>query len=178
MLHEPLTPIAAEVPVINEQEPWALRERANMMEHIFGEMERQRDEFYAPAQDASWQIIDRLRKAGVDTDIYEEGLKVANVNSSLLMERFLTDLEERQETGLPRSANTPARLLELLNDLELDVDEQLKEVHQRVVPTGLISIGRKLIGEYLDGERPNDPQPTVRNIVRTIRGYLDSSTDK
>ncbi|MCH8310360.1 MAG: hypothetical protein IIB17_07695, partial [Chloroflexi bacterium] len=177
LLHEPLIPIAAELPVINVNEPWALRERANLMEHIFGEMERQRDEYFTPAQEASWQIIERLKRAGIVTEIYEDGLKVGNVNSSLMMERFLTDLEQRQDTA-PRSANTPARLMERLNELELDVDEQLRDVHQRVVPTGLIAIGRKLIDEYRDGDRPTDPQQTVRNIIRTIRGYLDSANNR
>jgi cobalamin biosynthesis Mg chelatase CobN len=94
-----------------------------------------------------------------------------------MMEGFLKDLEQRQDTA-PRSANTPARLLEMLNEIELDIDEQLHDVHQRVVPTGLISIGRKLIDEYRDGIRPTNPQQTVRNIIRTIRGYLDSANDR
>ena len=177
LLHEPLIPIAAEVPVVNENEPWALRERANIMEHIFGEMERQRNEYFTPAQEASWQIIDRLRRAGVDTEIYADGLKVGNVNASLILETFLKELEQRQDTA-PRSTNTPARLLAMLNELELEVDERLHDVHQQVVPTGLISIGRKLISEYRDGARPTDPQQTVRNIIRAIRGYLDSASNK
>ncbi|MDP6514733.1 MAG: hypothetical protein QF878_16285 [SAR202 cluster bacterium] len=176
-LREPLIPIAVEIPVISDTEPWALNERANLLEHIFGEMERQRDEYFTPAQDTSAQILDRLREAGISTEMYEDALRVGNVNASLMMEGFLKALEQNQDTA-PRSLNNSVRLLETLNDLELDVDEQLLDVHQRVVPTGLISIGRKLIAEYLDGDRPTDPQQTVRNIIRTIRGYLNSTDTK
>jgi hypothetical protein len=176
-LREPLIPIVVEIPVISDTEPSALNERANLLEHIFGEMERQRDEYFTPAQDASAQILDRLRKAGISTEMYEDALRVGNVNASLMMEGFLKELELNQDTA-PRSPNNSVRLLETLNDLELDVDEQLLDVHQRVVPTGLISIGRKLIAEYLDGDRPADPQQTVRNIIRTIRGYLNSTDTK
>ena len=84
-----------ETPVIDENEPWALRERLNLLERLYEEMKRQKEQFFEPSLQTSKSLIRILNETGMDTAVYEESLEVGNVGAVVIVERVLRELAQR-----------------------------------------------------------------------------------
>ena len=85
----------AEIPIVEENEPWALRERLQVLEALLDEMKRQKDQFFEPSLQASRLLIQALKQIGVDTAAFEESLELGNVGAVVIIERVLRELALR-----------------------------------------------------------------------------------
>ena len=85
----------AEIPIVDENEPWALRERLNLLQGLYEEMKKQREQFFEPSLQTSKSLIRVLKETGMDTSVYEESLEVGDVGAVVIVERVLRELVQR-----------------------------------------------------------------------------------
>jgi hypothetical protein len=114
-------------------------------------------------------LIQRLKKAGQDTSVYEKSLESGNVGAVLTTERFLRVMVERVERV---HGSIDPRILNTLSELEAEASQKVTDARLRVVPTGLIRFCRELLYDANDPVEVAPRVRTVEKIMGLVKQYI------
>ena len=168
-LGEQIAPTLAELPVVDPEQPWAMRDRQEVLQTLLGELQEQKRQFYDPSMSSSKAHMKTLEDAGIDTAIYKESLEFGNVGATLIVERILKDLVDKLDEA---RKGVNKELLKDLDGLEKEVNEKVVDVRLRVVPRGLIRYARELATKPSDPSEVKTHERTVESIIGVIREYV------
>ena len=147
----------------------AIEERISVSETILRELTSAKKEMFDPSLEACGKLIQRLKKAGHDTSVYEESLEQGNVGAVLTTERFLREIVGRVEKV--HGAIDPG-LLNALSELEGEVASRVIDARLRVVPSGLIRFCRELLADANDPAEVAPRVRTVEKIMGLVKQYI------
>ena len=155
--------------VVNEKDPWALRERHNIATKINDLLEQWETQIFGPSVSQSQRYIETLRAANIDTETYEQVLQQGNVGAIVTLEQILSDrtrqLQEAQN-------GVDQRLLDEIIALQTEVNQKVLDVRLRVVPNGLLDFAQELARGAADTTEVKPREETVKKIIQVVRDYV------
>ena len=160
-----------DLPTINIEQAWALKERISLLHKITSQLQDLKSGFFDPAMEESQNLIETLDEANIDTEVYKSSLEIGDLGAIVIVERILRDLVDKLEAA---RNGVNLDLIRELDALETEVTQKIRDVRLQIVPSGLIKFAKRLSQEAGNPQEVMTTEKTIKQIIEIIREYVGS----
>ena len=160
-----------DLPTINIEQAWALKERISLLHKITSQLQDLKSGFFDPAMEESQNLIETLDEANIDTEVYKSSLEIGDLGAIVIVERILRDQVDKLEAA---RNGVNLDLIRELDALETEVTQKIRDVRLQIVPSGLIKFAKRLSQEAGNPQEVMTTEKTIKQIIEIIREYVGS----